>query len=284
MGSHYTPQAHLRRFEIEEKPGLVWMYDKTTRDWKELPIIKVAQEPGYYDPGVEVALNEDIEIPGNRCIEKLIRQEHLTDIEREEAATYIMHMATRGPRQRRKSQALLPQLLDDVISKIRKEFEDCIEKDEKVANIAKQQLEQLNRLEEKYSGEIPSFALQQTRIPFLSERLVQAIFDMAWHLLPASPNMYFITSDTPAHFFDGHGIGTEDSEFTITLSKEMALIGEHRGSRGIWVEQSESKFTKEINRRLLSNTERFVFSPRYEQWIDVLCQKEKLFCSLIRWG
>jgi hypothetical protein len=35
MGKHYVPQKHLRRFEIDEKPGFVWMYDRQLRKWAD---------------------------------------------------------------------------------------------------------------------------------------------------------------------------------------------------------------------------------------------------------
>ena len=45
---------------------------------------------------------------------------------------------------------------------------------------------------------------------------MEYIHNMAWHVLPAPPGMYFVTCDTPAHIFEGLGVGRTDSEFTFT--------------------------------------------------------------------
>ncbi len=123
----------------------------------------------------------------------------------------------------------------------------------------------------------------QIRRPFWSERTVECIHNMFWHVLPTPPGSYFVTCDTPAHFFDCFGVGTRDSEYTITLSKDFALIGEHKWNWGIGYEKPQTRITKEINRRLLSHTERFVFSPKKEDWIDVVAQKTDPYLSRINW-
>ena len=38
MGHHYIPQHYLRGFEVSGQPGMIWMYNKTAKTSKCLPI------------------------------------------------------------------------------------------------------------------------------------------------------------------------------------------------------------------------------------------------------
>jgi hypothetical protein len=134
--------------------------------------------------------------------------------------------------------------------------------------------------------DIPQNIIDQIRRPFWSERAVECIHNMYWHIVPAPQGTYFVTSDTPAHLFDCYGVGTPESEYTITLSKGFALIGEHTRKWGIKFEKPRAcaQIAKEINRRILSHAERFVFSPRKDGWIATVAQKTAPYLSRIRWG
>ena len=123
MGKHYVPRAHLRRFEVDDKPGFVWMYDKKTDKFVQATVSKVAQEAEFYSQDVEDALADVVEKPGNICIEKLLRRERLDNAARTQLSLYLMTMATRGPRHRRKSLEHAPEVLKGVIGETRNEIE-----------------------------------------------------------------------------------------------------------------------------------------------------------------
>ncbi len=53
MGLHYVPKRYLRDFEASGKPEYIWTFDKQKETLRCLPIEKVAQSPGYYEPSVE---------------------------------------------------------------------------------------------------------------------------------------------------------------------------------------------------------------------------------------
>jgi hypothetical protein len=284
MGKHYVPRAHLRRFQAENNPGFVWMYDKKTGRFAEASVSKVAQEADFYSQEVEIALAEVVEAPGNACIDKLLRQERLDNAERTQLSLYMMTMATRGPRQRRKSLEHAPEALESVISDTRKEIEDWIQESPDDVERAQSRLKELDAVHERFSKELPQQVLDQIHTPFWSERTVDCLHNMAWHILPAPPSMYFVTSDTPAHFFEGLGVGNPDSEFTFPISTSFALIGEHRRSWGTTFEKPHAQFAKEVNRRVLANAERFVFSPRPDGWIETVARKTSPFLSQLRWS
>ena len=284
MGKHYVPQAHLRRFQIEDSPGLVWMYDKKTRKFAQASISKVAQEPNFYSQDVERALADVVERPGNICIDKLFRRERLGNAERTQLSFYMLIMATRGPRQRKKSLNLVPGILESVIGDTRQEIEEWIRKRPEDAERASARLKELEAVQEKFAKEIPQQILDQVCTPFWSERTMECLHNMAWHILSAPPPMYFVTCDTPAHFLEGFGLGTPDSEFTFSISKSLALVGDHRHSWGTVFEKPQAQLVRQVNRRILSHAERFVFSPRKDDWIETVVQKDNPLRGPIRWN
>jgi hypothetical protein len=282
MGKHYVPRQHLRRFQIHEKPEFVWLYDKKTGRFAKAAISKVAQEPDFYSPDVERALAEVVEQPGNIAIDKLLRREPINNQERTHLSLYLMTMLTRGPRQRRKSLERAPDILKGVVSDVRGEIEAWVE-DGTDPELAAARMKELCEVEERFSRGIPSHVLDLIRTPFWSERTVECIHNMRWHILPAPPGTFFVTCDTPVHLFDCYGVGTSDSELTFTISKDFALIGEHQGSWGTVFEKPQPQLAKEVNRRILSHAERFVFSPRKAGWIAGVTNKECPYLSQIRW-
>ena len=234
------------------------MYDKKTRNFVQASVSKVAQEPDFYAQDVESALAEVVERPGNICIGKLLRRERLDNAERTQLSFYMLTMATRGPRQRKKSLSLVPEVLENIIGDTRQEIEAWIRERPEDAEQARTRLKELDSVKEKFSKEIPQQIRDQICTPFWSERTLECLHNMAWHILPAPPSMHFVTCDTPAHFFDGFGLGTPNSEFTFSISRSHALIGEHHHSWGTIFEKPQAQLVKEVNRRILSHAERFV--------------------------
>lgn len=283
MGKHYVPQAHLRRFQIEDAPGFVWMFDKQTKCFAKASISKVAQERDFYSTEVEFALNEEVERPGNVVLEKLIRGGSLENRERTQLSLYLMIMATRGPRRRKKASELVPEALGEVVNEVREYLEVYSRGNGETAELAKRRLEELSTVHAKFTEQIPDNISEMIRTPFSSERTVESIHNMMWHIVRTTTSMPFVTCDTPAHIFDCYGVGTLNSEFTFPISKEVALIGEHQHPFGVVFETAKPQLVKEINRRVLSHAERFVFSASRETWIEQVALKNDPFLSSIVW-
>ena len=283
MGHHYVPRQHLRRFAIKDKENCVWMYDKQTREFRDAGITNVAQERGYYDPEIEQSLADVVEGPGKIAIDRLLNRETIDNADRTRLSMFFMIMLTRGPRQRRKSFECVPEALANVLAETEAEIRQWIA-DEPENEDAHKRLEELEQARVKFASEIPQNIVDQIRRPFWSDRSVECIHNMFWHILPAPPGTYFVTCDTPAHFFDCWGVGTPDSEFTITLSRDFALVGEHKRNWGIAYEKPHAQIAKEVNRRILSHAERFVFSPRNDNWIETVAEKTDPYLSRINWA
>jgi len=259
------------------------MYDKVSRQFCQASVATVAQQANYYSPDVERALTEVVESPGNNALEKLIRRETLDNAERSHVSLYLLTMATRGPRQRRKAMSYVPEALDSVVEGIRKQVESWIQERKVDSQLAHARLQKLEAARARIGASVPDNVHEQIRTPFWSDESVACIHNMLWHIVPAPLPHYFVTCDTPSHFFEGLGVGNQDSEFTFAISRSFALVGEQGQGAGVVFEQTRPQIVKEINRRILSHAERFVFAHRKAVWIDVVAQKKEPILSRIRW-
>lgn len=283
MGKHYVPQRHLRRFSIEGRSDLIWQYDKVTRQFKELPIAKVAQAASFYDDEVELAITEDVEIPGGNAIDKLLREGWLTDNERMEMSLYLMIMTSRGPRARRRSFERIPAVTEEVVEEVIEKIHEWANDKPQEDPLVQRRLQEADEIKTKYvdNKEIPQQIIKQLRTPFWSERTVAAIYGMKWHILKPTNGDLFVTSDSPAHYFEGLGLGRQNSELTYAISKHVALVGNHRSPKGIINSKCRPQFVKEVNRRILSHVERCAFSSIRAEWIDSVTQKTQPYLSEI---
>lgn len=286
MGHHYTPKAHLKRFEAADKPDFIWMYDRLKRTSKLLPIDKVAQERDFYPGQVEEWLNTEIEIPGNIGIRKLLADGQLDNQDKQNIATFLVNMFTRGPRQRAKSEELAKQqLLPEVFRETRALFADVPTETQFELQKKHELMQKIDQLESDWGAQTPDSIDNMIRTPHKSIGTTEGMCRMCWELIPAPPNMCFVTSDTPAHMFDWMGIGRVESEYTITLSSKLALVAHNQGEPGEIrrIEKVKPQLAKEVNRRIISTTQRFVFSSRNEFWIELMAQNTSPHLNAIRW-
>lgn len=184
MGHHYVPRQHLRRFAVKDEDNCVWMYDEQTRKFCKAGIASVAQENGYYDPEIEKALADVVEGPGKIAIDKLLNREKIDYAERSKLSLYFMIMLTRAPRQRKKSLEHVPESMAEIIVETKAEIQQWIA-DEPGNPMSHQRLQELEHVRAKFSAEIPQNIIDQIRRPFWSERTVECIHNMFWHILPA---------------------------------------------------------------------------------------------------
>lgn len=283
MGHHYVPQKLLQGFEIPGEPGLVWMFDKKQSSFKKVSIVSAAQEPKFYRDQVERDLANSVEGPANPAMDKLARRELLTIEEREQLSLYIVLMFTRGPRYRRKSTASLPEVLEKTVQEIK----DCVTAAARLTNADASKVEriiaEIDRTRDKLSVQAPPEVVDRIRTPWTSERILGSIYEMAWHVVTTVPDRFFVTCDAPVQFFDSIGVGKTHSEFTFSISSTVAILGERQTRPfSITFHDAKPQMVKEINRRIISNAERFVFSPKKQDWIAKLGSKDP-YLSRIAW-
>lgn len=103
MGHYYVPQRYLRNFSIPGRPGEVWMFDKKTGMSRQAAIKAVAQQAGFYPPEVEEQLDRRVEQPGHAVIDKLLREQRISDEDRVDLSIYNNNDAETRPASAQKS-------------------------------------------------------------------------------------------------------------------------------------------------------------------------------------
>jgi hypothetical protein len=283
MGKHYVPQKYLQSFCTPSADQKVWMFDKKTRAWSLAAIKRVAQEPGYFSPRTETELNEAVEGPANRVLDKLRKGAILTRNERTTLGLYIGVMMMRVPRKRRKGYALVPGVLQSTIRELREQLTILAKKRNDPHALANR-LAELDQLQQKFAREPPKEVVNQILNPWPSEHVLAAICGMTWRFISTEGPSFFLTTDNPAFFFEGLGIANPTSELTFPLSPNLALVASWQGKpEATLFFKAKHALVKEINRRLASGAERFLFYRERVQWIETLATREKPYLSRIVW-
>jgi len=259
------------------------MYDKHRRAYSQVSIKAAAQSREYYDQDVEEGLAQDIEGPGNAALDKVRREEALNNTERTQLSIYLLTMATRGPRQRRKAlEEVAPKALESTIKEIEAQIQKAIdESGGHPRTIARMQ--ELHAVREKVTNTLPQNIVDLIRIPYWSEQTVLCVHNMVWRIVPAPPGTFYLTCDTPTHLSEGAGVGTPQSELTFPISKDLALIGSHTAQPAtIEHVSAQAELVNEVNRRMMNCAERFVFSHVKEDWVAELADNPPPF-NRIQW-
>jgi len=144
-------------------------------------------------------------------------------------------------------------------------------------------LRELALIEQEFRQQAPTPILEWVRRPWPTERMVEAIFNMTWRVLHR-PTATFVTSDNPVFFFQQYGLATVESEIHFPLSARTALHGSWQGDpRTTTFVDAPDHLAAELNRRMCSAAESFVFSSRPERWTLIQRPARVGYLSLLRW-
>jgi hypothetical protein len=286
VGHHFVPQKYLQGFTNLSCPNRLWLFDKETLTFSERPVSikKIAQKPSYYDDETERDLNQIVEVPGNRVLDKLRSGNiFLQKEERKALSRYIATMFKRVPSHRAEAEELVPSVLNKVFSETRDQILADAEINQLSAEITQHRISEVDNAETKYNLEIPDIIREQIEKPWPSEDIINCVYDMHWTFVCAEGDNYFLVTDNPAFFFKCYGIGTENSELTFPISRNLAIFASWtpraNGSKII----SRPQLVKEANRRLISKTFRFIYSPRKDEWIHKVAEKRNPYLSKLKW-
>lgn len=283
MGHHYVPREYLRAFETPALRQEIWVYDKRDREARILPIKAVAQSPKFYEADVETKLAE-MEGQTNAVLRSVRSTGQLRPEDRPGLAYYVAVMLYRSPRHRRQNVGRVPGVLQDVVQ----EFSEAIEKLAAAKPdgdpIVARRRQELDDLTAKYSKEPPKQVKEQVRSPWPSENVLELISRKTWRLLVGKDTEPFVTSDSPAVFFEGLGLANPDSELTMPLSPSIALIADHKSEIGsTFIVRPNNALVREVNRRVIADAERFVFASTPQPWVPKVAAKKQPYLSRIKW-
>jgi hypothetical protein len=286
MGKHYLPQRYLRNFECPGCPGSVWQYDKKTGEVRQVAIKTAAQTADYFPEDLERLLAHAVEGPANPAMAKLIAGQAITDSERHDMALYVATMLMRVPGNRRRMLEVYPIQLADYCARLRhdiKALEGTLPEatPERVAAV----LGYLDDFESRAARDPGLAMLEEMMTPVPFTAMVQAIEGMTWRVMLAPESDRFVTGDNPAFIFRWWGLGSRESELSFPLSPTRALHGSwQKGPSLLMFVPASSTFVKEVNRRVVSITERFAFAHETMRWLPVVLRKESLSLNQLGWS
>ena len=260
----------------------VWMFDCQTKRWANAAIKAVAQEGDYYSPEVEARLAVEVESAGHAALSLLRNGRELNAAQRDDLGYYIAVMVMRGPKKRRRGWELAPRVLDSTMDELRTTLQASQEQHDNPRLRAL--LAEADRIEVKFREETPATVQELIQSPWPSSQVIAAIQGMTWRFIRVPNTMFLISGDSPAFFFDEYGLGSERAELTFPINATLALLGSHQGAmRATLYLAGWPALVKEINRRIASGVERFIFSPKKQEWIETIALRRKPNLSLIAW-
>jgi Protein of unknown function (DUF4238) len=284
MGHHYVPQRYLQNFSDPAQPKIIWLHDKRGGNAKLVAIKQVANERQFYAQETEDRLARQVELPGNQAIDKLLSGQEISSSERLDLAHYIGIMHKRVPYHRKKAATMIPGALEQVTAGINEMLRVAEAESLSDPETITRRRKEFDAVLEKYKREPPASVFEQINDPKVSHLIEMTIYEMTWRILVSSGPQFFITTDNPAFFFEGLGLGNAESELTFPLSTTHALHGSWQGPKcGQLRLEVDQRIVKEINRRLASSTDRFAFYHREASWLLKILPKQNQYLSRIRW-
>jgi hypothetical protein len=186
----------------------------------------------------------------------------------------------RVPFHRRWALTLVPHALSLVVNNLRSQILAIASEGGVSPELIARRLREIDEAEEKFNREIPAEALAQVNSPLPSKVITSTLVAMTWRLVESTGPQFFITTDNPCFFFrsEGFGLGNDQSEFCLPLSTNYALHGCWQSSGSDLVHaRVDQRTVREINRRLVSQTDRVAFYHKPAPWLFKILLKEELF-------
>jgi hypothetical protein len=234
---------------------------------------------------VEQQLAAHVERPAHQVIERLRQGTFANAKERGDLALYIATLFKRGPKHRKRAEAMLPAVLEECIQRLKDHIRltTAGDDEESRAELANR-LAEADELKQRFEKEPPPEVVDQIRTPWPSPAVLEAVYVMTWRFFKIDGPAYFLTSDNPAHFFEASGVGSPDSEFVFPISSKLALHGSFQPGPQGTVLLADRGLVHEVNRRIASGAVRFVFSPERAEWMKSVCLHHETNFKRIDWG
>ena len=251
------------------------MYDKQEARRFPTQVKSIANICGLYPPALEKYLSEEIEGPANRVLEKVRNRETLTPTEKIVLSSYLAVMWKRIPSGKGRLKEQAPGIAASLRETLHRELDEAVKKDPSKEDLARRRRAEIDEILDRYSREPPEDIWHQVIPAERTPRMIMGIAAMTWRFFTFDEKPAFLTGDNPVFIFSHLGVGRAESELSFPISSHVTLWATRR------VDLTEGYFpttiaiVKEMNRRIASNTERYAFHQREEDWIlPFLAKKE----------
>jgi len=274
MGKHYIPRFYLKGFATSDNENKIITYQCKPEKQYKTNIINIAQENNFYSDKKEQYLAEDIEGPANQILNKIRNKEKLSADEKYTFTNYLEVFRKRVPSYVDLLKSRFPDVAKSMIEKVKSDYKDLIiqgEINEKSWDKFNYEIENISKSYFNNDDKVREIWLDYLS-PETSPLIHKEIFNKKWVFFTTKNDYYYITCDNPFFFFTGSGL--RNSQISIPISKEIALLALNSNIEYPDYAIPRTQTVKEINRRSISNAKNYVYSPKDEDWILKIIRKK----------
>lgn len=266
MGHHFVPIYYLSGFTRDER---LWVYDKATRRAFKSQPEAIANERNLYTEDLEGLLNNSIEQPANRVLDKIRRRESLSANDRGALAVYIVTLWKRGPVGRARVMEKIPETVKEITDDLEKDIHELRVRDILNSDRYLNLLSQTVKARQKLMANPPIETWWGLLEPSTSRNVVDVLLKMNWAFL-IDPRGEVLTSDNPVYFFPWAGLSRPESELIFPVDQYTAMLATNESFPTGTYFDGNGVALREINRRTMTNTDRHLITSQPLDWIPKL--------------
>lgn len=280
MGRHYVPRLYLRGFADERE--MIWTFDRKEKNDFFASIENVAHETKFYPDELEDVFSREIETPTSPILRSIRARERINSEQKAVISRYFAAQLKRVPAGKERYVSLFPEVARNIESAVVQHIDALVEETPNLAKIGHKRKIEVSALVDKYVSDPPDTIWYDTLTPEKLDSIGEAIRTMTWRFFYTKGKHQFLTSDNPVFFFGALGLGNEDSELSVPLSRDIVLCADRRPSRDLEFSEATPPLVKEINRRTVALATRFVFAHTKQTWVAPFCYKDHRQLKSIR--
>lgn len=291
---HYIPKFYLDGFVDPHNEPYIWVYEKGNEKIIKSTSKDIAVEKHYFsflkpegvrDSDTLENIISVLESNTSSVFKNIMEGKSIREEDKIYFATFLAFMMVRVPNFRRNVENAAGELIKriSILQASNQEgFEAMIRQfEENTGKKINLSIEEFRKwiLDGKYNIKVnPQFSLAMI-MSFVDE-LSHIFLGMKWTFIKSTEEYKFLTGDNPLFYCDpthdpnsfyGVGLLNKNVEVTFPISKDLALFASWKGEGGYI--QGKNKIVKEINRRTVLSTLRFVFSSEKSDTINKFIQK-----------
>ena len=183
-------------------------------------------------------------------------------------AIYMLNMINRVPQSKVTMKKMMPRSSKKLLEKYENDIVKLKLKNPLKLDFYEKQLNEIRKISEKITKNTPKELWLNLVKPSSMPNALEKIYQMTWLFLIFDDYPAFFTCDNPVFFFKDIGIGKPESEITFPISSNVVLWATWRADLNEGYSKIKSAVVKEINRRTVNNTTRFLYSAKKEFWIQ----------------
>ena len=273
MGRHYVPRLYLRGFADERER--LWAFDRRTKKEFCSNIDNLAQETKFYPDELEATFSQEIETPVAPILTAVRARAGIRPQDKAPIARYFAAQLKRVPAGKKRYTATFPDVARNAASAVSERIDALVEETPDLADLGAKRKREVSALIGRYVDDPPDGIWYDTLTPEKLDLLCEAIRSMRWRFFCVDDSAdQFLTSDNPVFYFDALGLGHDDAELSIPVSRDLVLCADRRRGGDLEFFPASPQLVKEINRRTVRATTRFVFAHANDSWVASFCYKE----------